>query len=271
MGYYLIDKGLPQLEAAVGSRVALWEWAGRLLKRMPLTVFLLLIMMIALSGSGMLLGSGGTGDGAHEWLLGLVGLLLVICMSQLGVAAANWLITLVVIPRSLPRLDFAKGIAADNPTLVVVPTMLTGVHGVDTLLEDLEIRYLANRDDHLRFALLTDFRDALQETLPEDATLLRRAVEGIDAMNAKYRLAHSNDQDAFYLFHRPRRWNPREGLWMGYERKRGKLAQLNAVLRGGRCRTILKWSSERLQAYSRSDTSLRWIAIRNCRAMPHVN
>ena len=232
VGYYLIDRGLPQLEAGVASRVPLWARVGRLLKRLPLTVYLLLILMIALSGSGVLV-VRAVRDGAHGWLLGLVGLLVVICMSQLGVAVANWLITLVVVPRMLPRLDFAKGIAADSPTLVVVPTMLSSEHGVDALLEDLEIRYLANRDDHLRFALLTDFQDALQETLPEDAALLRRAAEGIDALNAKYRQAHSNGRDAFYLFHRPRRWNPREGLWMGYERKRGKLGQLNAVLRGG--------------------------------------
>ncbi|HUO10628.1 MAG TPA: glucoamylase family protein [Phycisphaerae bacterium] len=231
VGYYLIDKGLPQLVAAVESRVPMWERAGRLLKRMPLTVYLLLILMIALSGSGMLL-IRAAHDGAHGWLLGLVGLVTLICMSQLGVAVANWLITQVVIPRMLPRMDFAKGISADSATLVVVPTMLNSEQGVDDLLENLEIRYLANRDDHLRFALLTDFQDAAQETLPEDAALLRRAVEGIEALNIKYRPAHSNDQDAFYLFHRPRRWNPREGFWMGYERKRGKLAQLNAVLRG---------------------------------------
>ncbi len=91
------------------------------------------------------------------------------------------------------------------------------------------MRYLANRDDHLYFALLTDFRDAPRETMPEDEQLLRLAREGVTALNEKYRKDRPN---IFYLFHRPRRWNEREGVWMGYERKRGKLAEFNAVLRG---------------------------------------
>ena len=89
---------------------------------------------------------------------------------------------------------------------------------------------MANRDDHLHFGLLTDFRDAPEETIPEDEPLLRLARKKIEELNEKYR---SPKADTFFLFHRPRRWNPRERIWMGYERKRGKLSQLNALLRGG--------------------------------------
>ena len=92
------------------------------------------------------------------------------------------------------------------------------------------MRFLANREEHLHFGLLTDFQDARQETLPEDASLLRLAQERIATLNEKYPSARGN---TFFLFHRPRRWNPRERIWMGYERKRGKLAELNSLLRGG--------------------------------------
>ena len=90
-----------------------------------------------------------------------------LCASQLAVALMNWLSMLLVKPRLLPRLDFSAGIAADCRTMVVVPTMLTSPAGVDRLIETLEIHHLANRDEHLHFALLTDFRDAKEEILPE--------------------------------------------------------------------------------------------------------
>lgn len=113
--------------------------------------------------------------------------------------------------------------------MVVVPTMLASAEGVAALLETLEIHHLANRDAHLHFALLTDFRDAAAETLPEDAALLALASAGIATLNQR----HSEGRDdLFFLFHRPRRWNPKQGVWMGYERKRGKLMEFNALLRG---------------------------------------
>src|SRR5208283_4116998 len=94
--------------------------------------------------------------------------------------------------------------------------------------EALEVRFLANRDDNLHFGLLTDFQDAAEETLPEDVPLLLLARQRIEGLNGKYGNAKG---DAFFLFHRPRRWNARERVWMGYERKRGKLSALNALLR----------------------------------------
>ena len=152
------------------------------------------------------------------------------CATHLGVAFTNWLVTLMVTARRLPRLDFSAGIPADSRTIVVVPAMLSDADGIKDLLEGLEVRYLANRDDNLHFALLTDFADAAQETLPADAELVRLAREGVAALNRKY---EAQRRDIFLLFQRPRRWNARENAWMGYERKRGKLAALNAFLRGG--------------------------------------
>ena len=108
--------------------------------------------------------------------------------------------------------------------------MIGSAHGIDALVEGLEVRFLANRDPHLHFALLTDFLDAKEQVLPGDQALLDHAARQIERLNARY-APESND--LFFLFHRPRQWNPREGAWMGYERKRGKLAALNRLLRGG--------------------------------------
>jgi len=170
-------------------------------------------------------------SGAHGWVLALTGTLSVICASHLAVALVNWLATFLATPHLLPRMDFSQGIPPESRTLVVIPTMLSTAQGVEDLVEGLEVRFLANRDANLHFALLTDFPDARAETMPEDEPLLRVARERIEDLNAQY---GNLTGERFFLFHRPRAWNPQERTWMGYERKRGKLEELNALLRHGK-------------------------------------
>ncbi|HEU4441621.1 MAG TPA: glycosyltransferase family 2 protein, partial [Burkholderiales bacterium] len=165
-------------------------------------------------------------SGARGWMLVLAGLVAALATSQLAVALVNRLASALAAPEALPRMDFSLGIPPPSRTLVVVPAMLSGAAQIERLVEALEVRFLANRDENLHYALLTDFQDADQETLPADEALALAARDGIDALNRKYRSA-----ERFFLFHRPRRWNPGERRWMGYERKRGKLSQLNAALR----------------------------------------
>src|SRR5690606_25098909 len=137
----------------------------------------------------------------------------------------------LVAPKRLPRMDFSSGIPPDKRTLVVVPTMLDSAAGLDSLIESLEVRFLGNRDPALHFALLTDFRDAPSEHMAGDAQLLELAHERIEQLNTKYpsEVPGSIGQNTFLLLHRPRLWNAQEGVWMGRERKRGKLAELNAL------------------------------------------
>ena len=230
VGFYLIDRGLPQLEAVTGVRVpvplVLQRMRGRLVYFGPIA-----LMTAALTG-GLLVQAHASG--ARGWLLVLSGMLALLGSSQLAVALANWLATLLVAPQPLPRMDFSKGIAPDSQTLVVIPTFITSAQNVEDLVEALEVRFLANRDKRLQFGLLTDYADALEETLPQDAPLLQLAAQRIAELNGKYRAGEgAGSDDVFFLFHRPRRWNPCERVWMGYERKRGKLGALNALLRGG--------------------------------------
>ena len=144
--------------------------------------------------------------------------------------------TLTVAPQQLPRMDYAAGIPASARTLVAVPSLFASRAGVEELVEALEVRFLANRDEHLHFALLSDFTDAASETLPRRCgPAAAGAAARIEALNARYAGAEA---DRFFLFHRPRRWNATEQCWMGHERKRGKLADLNALLRGEAQRTL---------------------------------
>ena len=232
VGYYLIDKGLPQLKRAAQVRQRFADALRAFLCRFPLHLYLGAIVVLVLIFSGNLLAEAYAG-GLQGWALVLMAMLAALCSSHLAIALVNWLATLLAIPHLLPRLDFSMGIPPDCRTLVVVPAMLGSAEDIDSLTDALEIRFLANRDDHLQFGLLTDFRDAEQETLPGDKALLLQARGRIEELNEKYRSADSDAGGAFFLFHRPRRWNAMDGLWMGYERKRGKLVELNALLRGG--------------------------------------
>ena len=229
VGFYLIDKGQSVLRRIANVRRPLRTIIERSIHRFPMTFYAGGIGVLTLLATFGLMQQTGM-LAAPEWKLIFFAPVFLLCASQLAVALMNWLSTLLVKPRRLPRLDFSSGIAPDCRTMVVVPTMLTSLEGVDRLIETLEIHHLANRDAHLHFALLTDFRDAPEEILPGDDVLLQRARAGVEMLNRKYL---SDGQDRFYLLHRPRRWNSGEGLWMGYERKRGKLTEFNALLRGG--------------------------------------
>ena len=228
VGFYLIDRGLAQLERKVQACWCTGESLQRWSHQTPLVLYLGGIALLTALLTGILL-TKAQADGLPMRLLPILGILAVLATSHLAVALVNWLATLLTTPYPSPRMDFSAGIPPEARTLVVTPTMLTSVQGVKALIEALEVRFLANRDDSLHFALLTDWRDAPQETQPEDDALVELAAQRIAALNQKYRRVRG---EPFFLFHRPRRWNPQEQVWMGYERKRGKLADLNALLRG---------------------------------------
>jgi len=232
VGYYLIDGGVRALERATQVRLSASEAARRTAGRFPLLPYLGAIALMTALVSGALLAQA-LGAGAPPWALLAIGIASLLATSQLAAALVNWVASLVVTPHPLPRMDFSAGLPPPWRALVVVPTMLGSAQNVEDLIESLEVTFLANRDARLHFGLLTDLRDADRESLPEDGPLVGLAQTRISELNAKYGAGggRSND-DIFFLFHRPRRWNARERLWMGYERKRGKLADLNALLRG---------------------------------------
>ncbi len=232
VGFYLVDRGRRALEIRAKMRPSAWGAICRLSRRRALFLYVAAVGLVTAAATAtfihLFLG-GAIELSGLEW--GVVVPTLSLVATHLGVAFTNWLVGVLVVAQRLPRLDFSDGIPADSRTIVVVPAMLSSADGVKHLLEGLEVRYLANRDDHLHFALLTDVTDAAQETLPGDAELVELARQGVEVLNRRY---DAERRDIFLLFHRSRRWNPREGAWMGHERKRGKLAALNAFLRSGR-------------------------------------
>lgn len=228
VGYYLVGDGRTLLERAAqvqyGWQVLLQRWA----RTVPVPLYLGAIAWLTVLASAVLL-QAARGQSLTRWQWLVMGVAALLATSQLAVTLVNWAVCQWVRPKVLPRLDFSAGMVPKARTLVVVPSMLTSPAGVHALVEALEVRFLANQDPHLHFGLLTDWADAPTEHCEGDAALLALASEGIDALNRQY---PGVGQDTFFLFHRPRLWNPQERMWMGYERKRGKLGALNALLRG---------------------------------------
>ena len=140
----------------------------------------------------------------------------------------NYLATLLLSAEILPKLDFSDGVPNDCAALVAIPTMLLSEQQVRKLAGALEVRYLGNQDPNLHFALLTDLPDSPSEPL-EESPLVDLAADLIRRLNEKYA---DQKMGSFFLLHRHRVYNPRERLWMGWERKRGKLMDLNNLLRG---------------------------------------
>ena len=235
VGYYLVDDGLKQLEAAFAYRPKLAESLRRSVLGHATVAYLgalsfLTILFVSLLVVAVYLSGRATGE--TSWpLLVLTALLAIIPASDLALSMMNWDITHLFPPRLLPRMETSDGIPEEACTMVVVPTIFSNELQVNALLEKLEVHFLANQDAHIYFALLGDFADADAEEKPDDAGLISYAQSGIDELNRR----HSKEAPLrFHLFHRRRQWNPGENRWMGWERKRGKLEEFNRLLRADR-------------------------------------
>ncbi len=224
VGFYLIDAGRTTLENSINYKPGFRVRVQRALLAFPTATYLGGIAFLSVLFVLGLLAYTALSNGSPLQLIitGLLGLGLAF---ESAVTIVHWDITHRIKPQSLPRMDFSEGIPAGNRTMVVVPTLLESEKELNHLLQELELYYLSNPDPLLTYALLTDFGDAPKEDMPEDEELLALASAGIDNLNKKYGIV-----SPFYLFHRHRQWNPSEGVWMGWERKRGKLADFNRLL-----------------------------------------
>jgi len=231
VGFHLIGRGVTALEKRVGMRLPLGSLLCQSASAAPLTVYLGAIAILTAALSWYLLGRA-LQDGMHGSILAVLSVLVLFCSSALALALVNWLSTLLTRPHSLPRMDFTHGIPAAARTLVAVPALIYSKENVDGLCEQIEVRYLANRDPGLVFCLLTDWTDADADILPGDAALLQLGADHVRRLNQKYG-GREGQGGPFFLLHRPRRWNACQQVWMGHERKRGKLSDLNQYLRGG--------------------------------------
>ena len=224
VGFYLVDEGKKALEEKLGYRIPWRAHLSRLILRYPTSFYLLGIELLTLAMAFGILYRVGVHASAYVALV-----LLALPATQAAVDFMNNLTTFLLPPRVLPQLDFSDGIPDDCVTLVAVPTLFANEAQVRDLVLDLEIRYLANCGPNLYFALLSDTADADRPEEEHDQ-LVELAARLIEGLNSRYR---DGGRSPFFLLHRHRVYNESENRWMGWERKRGKLIDLNQYLRGG--------------------------------------
>jgi cyclic beta-1,2-glucan synthetase len=231
VGYYLIDRGFPDLAKHIGYRPRLIDRIRITLRRHAddffiggieiLTVLLIAAILVPLIPNYPIFGG-----------LTVAFLLLLFPASQGAVDFINNAVTALFKAQALPKLDFSKGIPPEFTTLVAVPTLLMNEKQVRELVGELEVRFLANPDPNLHFALLTDLPDSVARPRENDSDpMVDLAVKLIDGLNKRYGCP-SPKHGSFMLLHRHRIFNARQGVWMGWERKRGKLLDLNKYLKG---------------------------------------
>jgi cyclic beta-1,2-glucan synthetase len=229
VGYYLIGRGRRTFEEGIGWRppflVRVRRWffhyaTPGYLGTIALGTASLVAVAVAVA----------YGNGWRGGLLVAIALLAMVPASELIIQLLQRVISNLIPPRRLPRLELTT-VPDDDRTMVIVPTMFGSVEGVADLIAHLEVQALGNVDERIHFALLSDCRDAPTETLESDAKILAAARAGIEALNEKH---SPGRRDRFFLFHRKRLWNEQERLWMGWERKRGKIEEFNRLLRGAR-------------------------------------
>ncbi len=228
VGFHLIGKGRRDLESDVAYRLGV---AGRFRRFAFAHATAAYLGAIGL-GTSLLAGLGlayAREHGGSPWAQAGAALALLLPSSELAIAFVQRLAARLAPPRRLPRLDYSSGIPESARTMVVVPTLFANAADVEAQLEHLEVLALGNADPRIHFAILSDFTDAPARWMPEDEATLSAARAGIEALNARYGEGRC---DRFYLFHRERQWSAGESVWMGWERKRGKIAELNRLLRG---------------------------------------
>ena len=228
-GYYLIDAGRAALEADIGYRR---DWRDKLRASHMATNFAVYILTNILLATGIIqLGLAGTVLQKEPlWIFLILSAAALFPAWEAAITIVNRATLYFFAPSIMPGLSLRDGIPDDLSTMVVIPALLGSEQDAASLAERLEVHYLSNADDNLRFALLTDWQDADQEKMPDDDRLLALAQQAVGALNRRHPLP--DNMPRFYILHRCRQWNPAQRQWMGWERKRGKLHELNLLLRG---------------------------------------
>ncbi|HSN72520.1 MAG TPA: glucoamylase family protein, partial [Steroidobacteraceae bacterium] len=228
-GYHLISRGRRAFERSVGYRAPARQWPSRCNAAIGPGGYISAIFLIAalvLTAPLLLLHAHGIAGAPMAWLA----LLGIVPAMDLAVALVNRTVTRGFGTTVLPALALRDGVPTHLKTIVVVPMLLTTARALEAQIQRLEVHYLASGDGAVHFALLSDWTDASTADAEGDDALLDVAAAGIAQLNRRHPAV--GDGERFLLLHRNRVWSVGQRQWMGWERKRGKLHELNRLLRG---------------------------------------
>ncbi|WP_411679001.1 GH36-type glycosyl hydrolase domain-containing protein [Clostridium thailandense] len=227
VGYYIVDKGVECLQRKINFKGKGPEY--RFIKEnvnnyIGIIVFGTLVLSALVTYIGYY-----SNPVVSTWRYVVIILAALIPSSEIVISIFNWSISKLIEPSFIPKIEFKDTIPEEFSSMVVIPTLLNNESRVKSLVNDMEVYYLANRDKNLYFALLGDFKDSKNEQEENDTNIIEAALKSIKELNEKY---SENDEDIFYFFNRYRQYNPKEEIYIGWERKRGKLTEFNNLVKG---------------------------------------
>lgn len=236
VGYYLIGEGFQELVEKIGYKMPFMEKIVHFLERNTWVYTLAIALHTAVLMLILWLTIGAFSTSTLT--ISLLFLITLFPALDLSVSSVNRFFAFLLPPRILPKMGYKENIPDESRTIVVVPTLLSSTDDAVRQVESLEIKSLANPDESIQFALLSDFNDALEKEVQSDIDIVDAARNEIAKLNKKYR---SKFGDKFFLLHRERLWNGAEKKWMGWERKRGKLEEFNRLLQNADEETSYRW------------------------------
>ena len=239
VGYYLIDEGVNQLRSRLSGKKA-----GRAVSEHRKTRWVLYLLAIAgIAGIVILLGvlySVHAATSAKVLYGVIAALALLLPASEVAMFLVNRIVSRMMKPALLPKLELKDGIPDALSTMVIIPTLLPDVGRVAEVMRTMEEHYLRNRERNLYFAIIGAFGDACAAHLPADEEVIISALAGIKALNGKY----AEGGEIFFFFHRKRQYNASNDVWIGWERKRGAIMEFNDLVQGSPDTSFVCESSE---------------------------
>lgn len=232
VGYYLVGKGIKDLEKEIGYQKKFFERISEKILAHPGILYMTSIGFIILMLTAGAVCYSFNNSLEYRWLFMVIsGLAVIVPAADIAVNAVNWIISRVVKPSFLPKIEIKGDIPEEYATMVVIPALLPDEKRALELIDNLEVYYLANKEKNLYFSLAGDYKDAPEKEMPNDKKIIETALNRISELNKKY---GSKDKNIFYFFHRHRQFNDKQNKWMGWERKRGALLEFNELLLGSK-------------------------------------
>lgn len=219
IGYFLVDEGIKEFEEIIEGRKKV-----KLTKKQKSRMYvagniLISIYFVFLLSINLYLNS-------KNWIITMIfAILIYIPVSEIVIRTINYILSKLVKPKLIPKIDYEESIPKEASTIVVIPTILKSSAKVKEMIHKLEVYYLANKLDNIYFALLGDCSEESIEETEFDEEVMKAGIAEVSKLNQKY------GQNKFFFLYRKRTWNECEGAYIGWERKRGLLSTFNLYIK----------------------------------------
>ena len=234
IGYYLIDDGVEELAER-------FKIQTKIKNRYSSGLYIFINIFATLGIIGLVMGISyllGFSFTLGEYII--LAILMVIPTSEIVVSIINLEVSRHIRMRYVPKLDFSKGLPKEDKTIVVIPAIIPSKERAKELMEHLEVAYLGNADPNVYYALLGDFKDSKYKNLSDDKEILDEAMKETRRLNAKY----FKGEKHFFFLNREKELNLREGYYIGWERKRGKIMEFISLIKGDENTSFKEISSD---------------------------